>query len=163
MEHALTLISAPAGFGKTTLLAQWLASTRMPVAWLSVDVEDNDPTRFLAYLIAALQTLDAQLGTTALALLRTPQPPSPEAVLAQLANDLVSIETEDVALVLDDYHLITAESIQRGMTFLLEHLPRTCTSSWPRALTPHYHWLGYGIKASSVRYGLLTYALEPPT
>jgi LuxR family maltose regulon positive regulatory protein len=123
MEHALTLISAPAGFGKTTLLAQWLAYARMPVAWLSVDAEDNDPTRFLAYLIAALQTLDAQLGTTALALLCTPQPPSPEAVLALLTNDLVDRDTEDVVLVLDDYHVSTADSIQRGMTFLLEHLP----------------------------------------
>jgi LuxR family maltose regulon positive regulatory protein len=120
---ALTLLSAPAGFGKTTLLAQWLASTHMPVAWLSVDAEDNDPTRFLAYIIAALQTLDAQLGTTALALLWIPQPPSPEAVLAVLTNDLVERGGGDVALVLDDYHTITAESIQRGMTFLLEHLP----------------------------------------
>ena len=89
-ERALTLVSAPAGFGKTTLLAQWLAQSGMPVAWLSLEAEDNDPTRFLSYLIAALQTLDAQLGTTALALLRTPQPPSPETVLAVLTNDLVS-------------------------------------------------------------------------
>ncbi len=123
MEHALTLISAPAGFGKTTLLAQWLASARMPVAWLSVDAQDNNPTRFLASLIAALQTLDAQLGTTALALLHTPQPPTPEAVLAVLTNDLVERSGGEVALVLDDYHLITADPIHRGMTFLLEHLP----------------------------------------
>ncbi len=92
-----------------------------------MEAEDNDPTRFLSYLIAALQTLDAQIGTTALALLRTPQPPSPEAVLAHLANELVSREGGDMVLVLDDYHLITSESIQRGMTFLLEHLPRHCT------------------------------------
>src|SRR5207302_9707669 len=65
----LTLVSAPAGFGKTTLLAQWLAESDMPVAWLSLEAEDNDPTRFLSYLIAALQTLDAQLGARALALL----------------------------------------------------------------------------------------------
>jgi LuxR family transcriptional regulator, maltose regulon positive regulatory protein len=122
-EHPLTLVSAPAGFGKTTLLAQWFAESSMPVAWVSLEPEDNDPTRFLSYLIAALQTLDAQIGTTALALLRTPQPPSPEAVLAVLTNDLVSREAGDVALVLDDYHVITADPIQRGMTFLLEHLP----------------------------------------
>ncbi len=119
----LTLVSAPAGFGKTTLLTQWRAATRTPVAWLSLGPEDNDPTRFLAYLIAALQTLDAQVGTTALALLHTPQPPSPETVLAMLTNDLVSRETEDAALVLDDYHLLTAEPIHRGVIYLVEHLP----------------------------------------
>jgi LuxR family maltose regulon positive regulatory protein len=95
----------------------------MPVAWLSLEAEDNDPTRFLSYVIAALQILDAQLGTTALALLRTPQPPSPEAVLAVPINDLAERGSGDVALVLDDYHVITAEPIGRGMTFLLEHLP----------------------------------------
>ena len=122
-ERALTLISAPAGFGKTTLLAQWLAQSGMPVAWLSLEPEDNDPTRFLSYLIAALQTLDAELGATALALLRTPQPLSPETVLAVLANNLEERGEGNLALVLDDYHVITAEPIQRGMTFLLEHLP----------------------------------------
>ncbi len=123
VERALTLISAPAGFGKTTLLAQWAAESGLPVAWLSLEAEDNDPTRFLAYLIAALQTLDSQIGTTALALLRTPQPPSPENVLAALTNDLMKRCGGDVALVLDDYHAITADPIHRGMTFLLEHLP----------------------------------------
>jgi LuxR family transcriptional regulator, maltose regulon positive regulatory protein len=123
VERALTLISAPAGFGKTTLLAQWLAESDIPVAWLSLEAEDNDPTRFLSYLIAALQTLDAQIGSTALVLLRTPQPAPPETVLALLTNELMERGGGDFALVLDDYHVITAESIQRGMTFLLEHLP----------------------------------------
>ena len=123
VARALTLVSAPAGFGKTTLLAQWLAESGLPVAWLSLEAADNDPTRFLSYLIAALQTLDAQLGTTALAMLRTPQPPRPAAVLAVLVSELTSRDTGDFALVLDDYHVITAESIQRGMAFLLEHLP----------------------------------------
>jgi LuxR family transcriptional regulator, maltose regulon positive regulatory protein len=86
-------------------------------------MEDNDPTRFLSYLIAALQTLDAQVGTIALAMIRTPQPPPLEAVLAMLTNDLIERSGGDVVLVLDDYHTISAESIQRGMTFLLEHLP----------------------------------------
>jgi ATP/maltotriose-dependent transcriptional regulator MalT len=119
----LTLVSAPAGFGKTTLLTQWQASTRRPVAWLSLEAEDNDPTRFLSYLIAALQTLDAQIATTALAMLHTPQPAPPEVVLAMVANDLMSREAQDFTLVLDDYHLITADPIQRGMTYLVEHLP----------------------------------------
>jgi ATP/maltotriose-dependent transcriptional regulator MalT len=123
VERSLTLVSAPAGFGKTTLLAQWLAESSLPVAWLSLDAEDNDPTRLLSYFIAALQTLDAQIGATALTLLRTPQPPSPEIVLALLTNDLVERGGDDFVLVLDDYHVITAESIQLGMNFLLEHLP----------------------------------------
>ena len=120
---ALTLVSAPAGFGKTTLLAQWLAHSSTPVAWLSLEAEDNDPTRFLSYLIAALQTLDAQMGIQALAMVRTPQPSPPEAVLAVLASDLVSRDRGDFALVLDDYHVITADPIQRGMTYFVEHLP----------------------------------------
>ncbi len=122
-ERALTLVSAPAGFGKTTLLAQWLAESSLPTAWLSLEPEDNDPTRFLSYLIAALQTLDAQVGISALEMLHTPQPAPPETVLAVLTNDLVKRGGGDVALVVDDYHVITSESIQRGMTFLLEHLP----------------------------------------
>src|SRR5258708_28807445 len=122
MERALTLVSAPAGFGKTTLLAQWLAGSGTPAAWGSLGLEDNDPTSFLSYLIAALQTLDAQTGITALAMLRTLERPSPETVIAVLTNDLAGSEG-DFALVLDDYHVIADESIQRGMTFLLEHLP----------------------------------------
>jgi LuxR family maltose regulon positive regulatory protein len=122
-ECPLTLVSAPAGFGKTTLLAQWLADSGMTVAWVSLEPEDNDPSRFLLYMIAALQTLDSRIGTTALALLRTPQPPSPEGVLAMLTNELTDRGGGDFALVLDDYHTISAEPIHRGMTFLMEHLP----------------------------------------
>ncbi|HEX6557555.1 MAG TPA: LuxR C-terminal-related transcriptional regulator [Ktedonobacteraceae bacterium] len=122
-ERALTLVSAPAGFGKTTLLAQWFMKSDLPVAWLSLEVEDNDPTRFLYYVIAALRTLDAHIGTTALAMLRTPRPLLPEVVLAVLSNDLLERGGGDFALVLDDYHVITDETIHRGMTFLLEHLP----------------------------------------
>jgi LuxR family maltose regulon positive regulatory protein len=123
VERALTLVSAPAGFGKTTLLTQWIAQGSMPVVWLSLEQEDNDPTRFLSYLIVALQTLDAQFGITSLALLRTPQPPSPEAVLAVLVSEVTNSSVADFALVLDDYHVVNADAIQRGMTFLLEHLP----------------------------------------
>jgi LuxR family maltose regulon positive regulatory protein len=120
---ALTLVSAPAGFGKTTLLAQWRASTRTPVAWLSLEPEDNEPTRFLMYLIAALQTLNPHLGAPARALLGPPQPAELETVLTLLANDLIRWQGEDFALVLDDYHVMTAEPIHRALTYLVEHLP----------------------------------------
>ncbi len=126
IEYPFTLISAPAGFGKTTLLAQWLAQSGLPVApvaWLSLEPEDNDPVRFLTYLIAALQTVDCRLGTSALALLRTPKPSPLETVLALLTNDLMVDEAGKIALVLDDYHTITAEPIHRAVTYLLEHLP----------------------------------------
>jgi ATP/maltotriose-dependent transcriptional regulator MalT/class 3 adenylate cyclase len=123
MERPLTLVSAPAGFGKTTLLAQWLAERSMPAAWLSLEPEDNDPTRFLSCVLAALQTVDGRVGSSALALLRTPRPAPPETVLAVLAHELADRTTEDFALVLDDYHVITAELIHRAMTFLVEHLP----------------------------------------
>ncbi|SRR5216683_2555023 len=123
MEHALTLISAPAGFGKTTLLAQWLAESSPAAAWLSLEPADNDPTRFLSYLIAALQTLDPHIGTSVPALLHTPQPAPLETILAVLTNELTSQQKGDFVLVLDDYHVIEAQSLHRGITFLLEHLP----------------------------------------
>jgi LuxR family maltose regulon positive regulatory protein len=123
MACALTLVSAPAGFGKTTLLAQWLAERNAPAAWLQLSPDDNDSVRFLSYLIAALQTVDAHLGVTALELLRMQQPPSPETVVALLTHDLLRSPAEDVALVLDDYHVITTEPIHRTLTALIEHLP----------------------------------------
>ncbi|MBV9691124.1 MAG: hypothetical protein JO202_15610 [Ktedonobacteraceae bacterium] len=109
--------------GKTTLLAQWLAQDGPPVAWLSLDAQDNDPSRFLSYVIAALQRLDPRIGTSTVALLHTPQPIPAETVLAMLINDIVSRELGNFALVLDDYHLIEAESIHQAIAFLLEHLP----------------------------------------
>ena len=81
VKGPLTLVSAPAGFGKTTLLAQWLADSGMPVAWLSLETQDNEPVRFFSYLVAALQTLDPGIGTSALELLQTPQPAALESVL----------------------------------------------------------------------------------
>lgn len=122
-QQALTLISAPAGFGKTTLLAQWLATSGMPAAWLSLELSDNEPGRFLTYMIAALRTLDPQLGANTLPLLEAPQPTPLESILALLANDILARHPHDFLLVLDDYYLITAEPIQRATTFLIEHLP----------------------------------------
>jgi len=123
VASALTLVSAPAGYGKTTLLVQWRAATHAPVAWLSLEPGDNEPIRFFTYLIAALQTLDPHLGARALALLELPQPAEPATVLALLANDLIGGPGENFALVLDDYHVITAEPIHRALTHFVEHLP----------------------------------------
>ena len=123
MQYALTLVSAPAGFGKTTLLAQWLAERDIPVAWFSLEAEDNDPVRFLTYVIAALQTVDAQVGVTILELVRSPQSPPPETVVTLLVNELSRREVKDFALVLDDYHVITALPLHRALTALVEHSP----------------------------------------
>src|SRR5256714_9844750 len=121
----LTLVSAPAGFGKTTLLAQWFAESGMPVAWLSLEVGDNELVRFLSYLIAALQTLDPHLGAVALALLQMPPPAAAETVLTLLTNDVGSHGRDggDFAFVLDDYHVIDAKPIDQALTYLVEHLP----------------------------------------
>ncbi len=121
----LTLVSAPAGFGKTTLLAQWLAESGMPVAWLSLEPGDNEPVRFLSYLIAALQTLDPHLGAEALTLLQMPHPAAAETVLTLLTNDVGSRGRDggDFVLVLDDYHVLDAKPIDQALTYLVEHLP----------------------------------------
>jgi ATP/maltotriose-dependent transcriptional regulator MalT len=124
-ESKLALVSAPAGFGKTTLLAEWLAAARdgeRSMAWLSLGHGDNEPAPFWAYLIAALQTLVPGLGGSALSLLQGPQPPPMEAVLATLLNELSAVPN-DIVLVLDDYHVVDAPDVQDGMGFLLEHLP----------------------------------------
>ena len=124
-ESKLTLISAPAGFGKTTLLAAWLAAApagRQSVAWLSLDGADNHPVSFWTYLITALQTVAPGIGASALSLLQEPQPPAIETVLASLLNELNALST-DIVLVLDDEHLVDARDIHGGMAFFLEHLP----------------------------------------
>ena len=86
----LTLISAPAGFGKTTLVSEWIAGCERPIAWLSLDEGDNDPTRFLTYLIAALQTIIANIGAGVLGMLQSPQPPSSESILTTLLNEIAT-------------------------------------------------------------------------
>ncbi len=124
----LMLVSAPAGFGKTTLLTEWLAAgpaapaDKRLAAWLSLDMGDNDPASFWAYVIAALRTVASGIGESALALLRAPQPPPVEAVLTALLNDLAAI-AGDIVLVLDDYHVIDTPAVQDGMAFLVDHLP----------------------------------------
>ena len=124
----LVLVSAPAGFGKTTLLTEWLAARPAALAderlaaWLSLDRGDNDPASFWAYVIAALRTVASGVGESALALLDASQPPPIETVLTTLLNDLGAVAGE-IVLVLDDYHVIDARDVQDGMAFLLDHLP----------------------------------------
>jgi LuxR family maltose regulon positive regulatory protein len=124
-ESKLTVISAPPGFGKTTLLAEWLASapaSERAVAWLSLEQTDNQPAFFWIYLITALQTVAAGVGASALALLQESRPEPIEMVLTTLLNELNAVPN-DVVLVLDDYHEVATPEIQGGMTFLLDHLP----------------------------------------
>lgn len=117
----MTLVSAPAGFGKTTLVSEWLASNEWASAWLSLDERDGNPARFLTYLVAALQTITADIGAAALDMLQSPQPPT-ESVLTVLLNEIASIPDRFV-LVLDDYHAIDAAPVDRALAFLLDHLP----------------------------------------
>ncbi len=120
--HKVTLVSAPAGFGKSTVVAEWVAGCGRPVAWLSLDEGDSDLGRFLAYLIAALQTVAPGNGDGVLAALRSPQPPPPESTLTALLNDVAGIPS-DLVLVLDDYHVLDARPVDDAMAFLVEHLP----------------------------------------
>ena len=129
-SRKLTLISAPAGFGKTTLVSEWIAGCGLPVAWLSLDEGDNDPTRFLTYLVAALQTLAlskaeriaANIGKGVLAILQSPQPPPTESILIALLNEIATV-SDNFILVLDDYHTIDSKPVDLALTFLVEHLP----------------------------------------
>lgn len=121
-HRKLTLISAPAGFGKTTLVSEWVAGCHRPVAWLSLDEGDNDPKRFLNYLVAALQTIAANIGRGVLGVLQSPQPPPTESILTALLNQIATVP-DNFVLVLDDYHVIDSKPIDNALTFLLEHLP----------------------------------------
>jgi LuxR family maltose regulon positive regulatory protein len=123
----LTLISASAGFGKTTLVSEWVAGCersepKVRVAWLSLDEGDNDPARFLIYLVAAFQTLAPNLGGGVLGALQSPQPPSTESILTALLNEITTVP-DNFVLVLDDYHVIDSKPVDEALTFLLEHLP----------------------------------------
>src|SRR5260370_3188433 len=121
----LTLISAPAGFGKTTLLSEWCAALpegTLPVAWVSLDQRDNDPARFWAYVIAALQKISPGTGDPALAMLPSAQPVPIEAILTTLINPFTAIQP-DFALVLDDYHVIDAQPVADALLYLLDNLP----------------------------------------
>lgn len=122
----LTLVRAPAGWGKSTLLADWhaLESEIRPFAWVALDAGDNDPVRFWTYVIRALRTLDPGAGEVSLPMLRAPRVSVVDDVLPALCNELAALPHE-VVLVLDDYHVVGNPEIDEGLSFLLEHLPRT--------------------------------------
>lgn len=136
LQRKLTLISASAGFGKTTLVSEWIASCGRPAAWLSLDEGDNDPTRFLTYLVAALQTIAQRssrrgsnaeevaikLGEGVLGALQSSQPPPIESILTALINEITTIP-DSFIFVLDDYHILDSKPVDNAVTFLLEHLP----------------------------------------
>ena len=138
----LTLISASAGFGKTTLVSEWVASCERPAAWLSLDEGDNNIIRFLIYFVAALQTLAlskvegvaTKLGEGVLGVLQSPQPPPIESILTTLINEITTIPDnpsicpfgqsgQRFIFVLDDYHIIDSKPVDEALAFLLEHLP----------------------------------------
>src|SRR5919199_1327001 len=130
LRSALTLISAPAGFGKTTILADWLRQQterqQVHAAWLTLDAGESEPYQFLRYLVAALQTVAPDIGATILALVQAPQPPPLERLLTLLLNDLAyqaSALSSDIVLVLDDYHVLRGPAIHEAVAFLLDHRP----------------------------------------
>jgi LuxR family maltose regulon positive regulatory protein len=135
LGHKLTLVSAPAGFGKTTLVREWVGDLSKDdgkespptyrIAWLSLDENDNDATRFLTYLVTALnqfEDIDTTIGKGALSMLQSPQPRSTEPILISLINDLIAIPGR-IILTLDDYHLIASSRVDDALTFLIERLP----------------------------------------
>jgi LuxR family maltose regulon positive regulatory protein len=135
LERRLTLLSAPAGFGKTTLVCAWIREHEQPAAWISLEDSDNDPVRFLSYLLSALQTIQPKLAAGVLSRFHTLKPSAAESVLTQLLNEIAEIK-EHFVLVLDDYHLIHDNTIHGYLSFLVEHLPQklhlvVCTRADP--------------------------------
>ena len=127
-HRKLTLVSAPAGFGKTTLLTEWahadkqVSRIRDSFGWFSLDRDDNDPSRFWTYLISSIQTIFPHIGQVALDMIQTPHPPPLDSILTSLIND-ISTRKEHFVLIIDDYHMIESDAIGRAMAFLLEHMP----------------------------------------
>jgi LuxR family maltose regulon positive regulatory protein len=122
LQYKLLLVSAPAGYGKTTLLSQWAHTSRFPVAWLSINAEDNDPDRFLRYLLAAWQQVQPTVSESSLGLLLGAMSPDREAVLSAFIN-AADDAPDPLVFILDDYQWIEDASIQQAMAFLLDHLP----------------------------------------
>jgi LuxR family maltose regulon positive regulatory protein len=122
LVRKVVLLSAPPGFGKTTLLSQWVEQCEIPVAWLTLDRADNDVVRFWRYVISGLQTIQKSIGESSLSLLGSPQTPPSNSILATLINDITE-RIDDIVLILDDLHVITNQAIHDGLEFLIEHMP----------------------------------------
>ena len=122
LSRKLILISAPAGFGKTTVVSDWIEQNKIPTAWFSIDKADNDPVEFLNYIIAGIQSIHSTFGQSAITLLNSPNKPSNQSIVSLLINDLLQIKL-NFLLVLDDFHLITNRDILELVTFLLERIP----------------------------------------
>jgi len=120
--HPLTLISAPAGFGKTTLLSEWASVATMPVAWFSIDKSDNDPVQFMTYMMSALESIQPGIGSEVLLMLRSFRPIPAQSIQVSFCNRLLETNTP-LAVVLDDYHVIESQEIHQFITYFLEHLP----------------------------------------
>lgn len=121
-KYRMTLVSAPAGFGKTTIVAQWVAQLDSQIAWLSLDEKDNDPFIFLQYLLIAMQSVDSTLGVTASHALQTAQKQSLTATIIPLLND-ISKRKEPLCIIFDDYHCITSHEVHQILSYMLEHQP----------------------------------------
>lgn len=128
LHRKLTLISTPAGFGKTTLVTEWLNGrdiNQYLTAWVSLDEGDNDPMRFLSYFIAAMietNGLDNDFGKSMLSMLQSTQPPSTDAIISLIINEITTISGK-ILIALDDYHLISVQQVHDAITYFLEHLP----------------------------------------
>jgi LuxR family transcriptional regulator, maltose regulon positive regulatory protein len=123
LDRKLTLIAAPAGFGKTTLLSEWIPQSPRCVTWFSLDEGDDDPVKFWAYFIASLQGLQPEIGASVLSLLQSSQPPPMTSILTALINEITAFK-DVFAIVLDDYHIIDSQPIHEALTFLIDHLPK---------------------------------------
>jgi LuxR family maltose regulon positive regulatory protein len=123
LSRKLILVSAPAGFGKTTVVSDWIDQNKIPAAWFSLDNGDNDPVDFLSYIISGIQSLHSSFGQSALKLLNSPNKPSGESIVSLLINEILNIN-QNFLLVLDDFHLIRNNEVLKLVTYLLEHIPR---------------------------------------
>lgn len=124
--HRLTLVMAPAGFGKSTLGALWATEAKRPFAWLSLETRDNELKRFATYFVAALQTVVPAIEETAVSLLESPHFNSLNHLFTLLLNELTQLR-QPVGLILDDYHLITNPDIHAALDFLIANAPLTST------------------------------------
>ncbi len=122
LERKLILVSAPAGFGKTTVVSDWIDQKKIPTVWFSIDNGDNDPAVFLGYIISGIQNIHADFGRSALQLLNSPDSPSFESTTSLLINEILDIK-HNFLLVLDDFHLIKSNEVLRIVSYLLDHIP----------------------------------------